>query len=162
MIDAIKIGLRLSALATSIAATCIIFTSNQTVVIFGIQMDAKYSYSSAIKFFGITTAIASVCSVVSLVLTFILPRIVSSKAIHRVFFFMHDLVTMSLVLSGCAAATAIGYVSKYGYDHAGWMPICDHFSSFCHKVTAGVVLGYLSFIFFFVLTIINAIITPHH
>ncbi|KMT10888.1 hypothetical protein BVRB_5g113030 [Beta vulgaris subsp. vulgaris] len=156
MVEFIQIGLRVSALVTSIAATSIVFTSKQTTLVFGIQMDAKYTYSSAFKFFAFTTAIASLFSFLSLGFTFILRRVVSSKTKYHFFFFMHDLVIMSVLLAGCAAATAIGYVGQYGYEHAGWMPICDHFPTFCHKVTASVVLAYFSLIFFFFLTIISA------
>lgn len=49
MVEFIQIGLRVSALVTSIAATSIVFTSKQTTLVFGIQMDAKYTYSSAFK-----------------------------------------------------------------------------------------------------------------
>ena len=48
-VNSLEIGLRLSAFVTSISATCIAFTSNQSALIFGIQMEAKYSYSSAFK-----------------------------------------------------------------------------------------------------------------
>ncbi|XP_021775741.1 CASP-like protein 1F1 [Chenopodium quinoa] len=155
-VDVIQIGLRTAALATSIVASSIVFTCNQTAIIFGMQMVAKYSYSSAFKFFAYATAIASLFSLLSLILTFIRPRIASTKANHHLFFFLHDLVTMSLLLAGCAAATAIGYVAQYGYEQSGWMPICDHFHSFCHKAIFGIVFGYFSCIIFFVLTIINA------
>lgn len=65
-------------------------------------------------------------------------------------------VIMCVLVSGCAAATSIGYVGQYGNEHAGWMPICDHFHAFCHKITTAVALGYISFIFFFFLTIVSA------
>ncbi|KAL2935582.1 CASP-like protein 1F1 [Bienertia sinuspersici] len=161
MVELVQIVLRALALATSIAATCILFTSKQTTLVFGIEMDAKYSYSSAYKFYGIATTIASVCSFLSLGLTLILQQNASSKANYHLLFFMHDLVIMSVILSGCAAATAIGYVGQYGYDHAGWMPICDHFKIFCHKITASVILAYFSLIFFFLLTILSAIKTSN-
>ena len=64
-------------------------------------------------------------------------------------------VIMCVLVSGCAAATSIGYVGQYGNEHAGWMPICDHFHAFCHKITTAVALGYISCIFFFFLTIIS-------
>ncbi|XP_057517106.1 CASP-like protein 1F1 [Amaranthus tricolor] len=158
-VDSLSIGLRVSSFVASITAACIGFTSSQSSIVFGIQMEAKYSFSSAFKFFAYATAIASVSSALSLGFTFFLRRrsTVSSKANHHWFFFMHDLVMMLLVLSGSVAATSIGYVGKYGNDHAGWMPICDHFHIFCRKVAAAVVLGYFSFLSSFLLTIISAI-----
>ncbi|CAO2818320.1 unnamed protein product [Amaranthus hypochondriacus] len=92
-VDSLSISLRVLTFVTSISATCIGFTSSQSSIVFGIQMEAKYSFSSAFKFFAYATAIASVSSALSLGFTFILRRsTVSSKANHHWFFFMHDLV----------------------------------------------------------------------
>jgi uncharacterized protein (TIGR01569 family) len=63
---------------------------------------------------------------------------------------------MSLVLAGCAAATAEGFIGRYGNSHAGWIPICDHFGKFCNKMTTSVILSYLSLSFLLMLTIISA------
>lgn len=63
---------------------------------------------------------------------------------------------MTLLMAGCAAATAIGYVGKYGNSHTGWMAICDHFSKFCNKLILSIMLSYLSFFFYLCLTIISA------
>ena len=63
---------------------------------------------------------------------------------------------MSLVLAGCAAATAIGYVGRYGNSHAGWVPICDHFENYCNRITLSVIFSYLAFVFLLMLTIMSA------
>ncbi|KAL2515039.1 CASP-like protein [Forsythia ovata] len=47
-----QILLRVLAIAGTLAATWIILTSKETVVVFGIQVDARYSYSSAFKLQG--------------------------------------------------------------------------------------------------------------
>jgi len=47
--DLIQIGLRLAAVGASIAAACLMFTSHQTSLVYGVPMDAKYSYTSAFK-----------------------------------------------------------------------------------------------------------------
>nr|XP_009783527.1 PREDICTED: CASP-like protein 1F1 [Nicotiana sylvestris]XP_009783528.1 PREDICTED: CASP-like protein 1F1 [Nicotiana sylvestris]XP_009783529.1 PREDICTED: CASP-like protein 1F1 [Nicotiana sylvestris]XP_009783530.1 PREDICTED: CASP-like protein 1F1 [Nicotiana sylvestris] len=70
--------------------------------------------------------------------------------------FIHDLMMMVLLLAGCAAATSIGFVGKYGVRQAGWMPICDHVSKFCHRVADSVMLSYLGVFFYLCLTIISA------
>lgn len=46
---AVQICLRFLATAATLAATWIILTSNQTVAVFGIVVDARYSYSPAFK-----------------------------------------------------------------------------------------------------------------
>lgn len=63
---------------------------------------------------------------------------------------------LSLALAGCAAATAIGYVGKYGNRHSGWSPICDQFGEFCKRVTNAVIFAYLAVLFLLMLTIISA------
>ncbi|XP_075096301.1 CASP-like protein 1F1 [Nicotiana tabacum] len=63
---------------------------------------------------------------------------------------------MVLLLAGCAAATSIGFVGKYGVRQAGWMPICDHVSKFCQRVADSVMLSYLGVFFYLCLTIISA------
>lgn len=75
------------------------------------------------------------------------------------FFFLFVFFTqlmVLLVLAGCAAASAIGYVGRYGNDHSGWSPICDHFAKFCKRITNSVILSYLAVFFLLMLTITSA------
>ncbi|KAL3753607.1 hypothetical protein ACJRO7_000937 [Eucalyptus globulus] len=103
-------------------------TSIRSLTVFGILIDAQYTYSVAFK---------DCCS--------------SSY----IFFFLHDLVVMTLVTAGCAATTVIGYVGKHGNAHIGWMPICDHLDKFCNKVTISIAISYVSFLLMIV-TVISA------
>ncbi|KAL9422771.1 hypothetical protein AB3S75_034949 [Citrus x aurantiifolia] len=144
-----QICLRILAIATALAATWVILTSKQHLVIFGIPFDARYSYSSAFKFFAFANVAASAFSLLSLLYLLIVPA-------NYFLLFLHDLFTMSLLLAGCAAATAVGYIGRYGNEHIGWMAICEQFGKFCNKVTASVILSYLSFLCLLVLTIISA------
>ncbi|KAK4370746.1 hypothetical protein RND71_010221 [Anisodus tanguticus] len=72
------------------------------------------------------------------------------------YMFLHDLIVMALLLAGCAAATTVGYVGKYGEMHSGWMPICDHVSKFSHKIASSVMLSYFAVLFYLCLPIISA------
>jgi len=63
---------------------------------------------------------------------------------------------MSLVLGGCAAATVIGSLGKYGNSHTGWMQICDHFGKFCKRATTSVAFSYFSLVCLLILTITSA------
>ncbi|KAJ8559764.1 hypothetical protein K7X08_003822 [Anisodus acutangulus] len=150
-----QILFRILSTAFTLAATLIILTSKQTVTVFGIEMDARYSYSSAFKFFALTNIIGCAFSVLSLFLaSFLGHKNLDPK--NYFYMFLHDLIMMALLLAGCAAATAVGYVGKYGEMHSGWMPICDHVSKFCHKVTTSVMLSYFAVILYLFLTIISA------
>ncbi|KAK4488956.1 hypothetical protein RD792_004747, partial [Penstemon davidsonii] len=65
-------------------------TTKQSTVVFGIQLDARYNYSSAFKFFAFANLIACVFSVLSLFLAFIL----GSKEVDPTYYFytfLHDL-----------------------------------------------------------------------
>ncbi|MCE3050856.1 hypothetical protein HAX54_048311 [Datura stramonium] len=150
-----QILLRILATAFTLAATLIILASKQTVTVFGIEMDARYTYSSAFKFFAIANMIGCAFTVLSLLLASVLGhKCLDPK--NYFYIFLHDLIVMALLLAGCAAATAIGYVGKHGEMHSGWMPICDHVPKFCHKVTTGVMLSYFAVLFYLCLVIISA------
>ncbi|XP_074317159.1 CASP-like protein 1F2 [Silene latifolia] len=157
-----QIGLRVTALGTSLAASCLTFTNKENALVYDVPMDAKYSYSSAFKFFAFATAVASGFALLSLILTLILRWKATLKGNHHFLFFLHDLVMTMLMVGGTAGATAIGYVAKYGNDHAGWVPICDSFHKFCHKATLAIILAFLAFFSFLILTLISAIQSRYH
>ncbi|KAF5476497.1 hypothetical protein F2P56_003247 [Juglans regia] len=150
-----QICLRILAIATSLAATWVMLTSKQSEEIIGITFYARYSYSSSMKFFTFANAVACAFSVLSLLFVLFLCRPGLSSA-NYFYLFLHDLFMMSLVLAGCAAATAEGYIGRYGNGHAGWSPICDHFGKFCNKMTSSVILSYLCLCFLLMLTILSA------
>ncbi|KAF8390710.1 hypothetical protein HHK36_025237 [Tetracentron sinense] len=150
-----QISLRILAIAATLVATWVMVTSKQSMEVFGIKIDAKYSYSSAFKFFAGANATACAFSLLSLVAVSVLSRKGSDPG-HYFFLFLHDMIIMSLLMAACAAATAIGYVGRYGNTHTGWMAICDPFGKFCNRVSISVLFSYLSFVAFLILTVISA------
>lgn len=54
-------------------------------------------------------------------------------------------VMMVLMMGGCAAGTAIGYVGQYGESHMGWGAICDEVPKFCRINIVSLLLSYLAF-----------------
>ncbi|XP_031277347.1 CASP-like protein 1F1 [Pistacia vera] len=150
-----QIFLRLLAIGTALAATSVMVTAKQSVVVFGTPFDARYSYSPAFKFFVFGNAVACGCLILSLFYVFVLGRQGSSPTKYF-FLFIHDLVMMSLLISASAAATAVGYIGRYGNNHIGWVAICDNFGKFCDRITLSLILSYLSFLVMMILTIISA------
>ncbi|XWS51478.1 hypothetical protein CRYUN_Cryun12cG0179600 [Craigia yunnanensis] len=150
-----QICLRIVAIATALAATCVIITSNETVMVYGLPFDARYSYSPAFKFFVFANSFACGVTLLSFIIVFFFVRH-SSTPTNYFLLFLHDLFMMSLVLSSVTAATAVGYIGQYGNSHIGWFQICDRLNKFCHKVTISMVLSYLTAICLLVLTIISA------
>ncbi|XP_038880088.1 CASP-like protein 1F2 [Benincasa hispida] len=158
-----QIFLRALVISSTLAATLLIISAKQSVLILGIPFDARYTYSSAFVFFALANAISCAFSFLSACLVFIsIPRLASGNNNHGTrnrnyyIFFLHDLLMMGLLLAGCSAATAIGCVGKYGNDHTGWSPICDHFPKFCDRVTASLAISYFSVLCLLILTILSA------
>lgn len=156
-----QIMLRSLAAMLALAAVLVMIKSGQSTTVFGIEFQAKYSYSSAFRFFvGVDIAIC-VFSVISLitVCAFYGPKS-NSKCYFSVF--LHDLIAAVLMMSGCAAATAIGYVGRYGQDQTGWTKICDNVNKFCNFVMVSIALSYIAFLCLFVLTIMAFRRASHH
>lgn len=63
---------------------------------------------------------------------------------------------MVLMNSGCAAATAVGYIGRYGEERVGWDAVCGHVDKFCHRNLVSLVLSYLAFLTYLALAIISA------
>lgn len=61
-----------------------------------------------------------------------------------------------LMISGCAAATAVGYLGKYGQREAFWNPFCSYVTKFCHQMLISTVLSYLAFFCYLALNILAA------
>ncbi|KAJ0536727.1 putative casparian strip membrane protein [Helianthus annuus] len=86
-----QIWLRIMAAATSIAAVILLLNSRQSKVLFGTDMDARYTYSPAFKFFMFMNVVACALSVLSLLPVVTLGR-KFSNSINYFYLFLHDLV----------------------------------------------------------------------
>ncbi|KAJ8537064.1 hypothetical protein K7X08_035465 [Anisodus acutangulus] len=85
-----QILLRILATTFTLTAACLIFTSDETVNVFTIEMEARYSYSPALKFFAYANIIGCAFSVFSLFLASIYGRM----GIHPskyFYLFIHDM-----------------------------------------------------------------------
>ncbi|GAA0143160.1 hypothetical protein LIER_03910 [Lithospermum erythrorhizon] len=152
--------LRFLAIVTTLVATWLILTSREKVVIFGMTADASYKYSSAYRFFAYANLIAFISSVLSLLVTIIIGNTAFNP--NKYFYlFLHDLILTVLLMAGCAAATAIGFVGTYGNGHIGWMKICDNFGKFCNRVTLSIGFSYVCVGIYFLLAIVSANISRH-
>lgn len=61
-----------------------------------------------------------------------------------------------LLTAGSGAATSYAQIGKYGNSHAGWMPVCNDFGKFCHKITSSLILGYIALFCYLLLAIVSA------
>ncbi|MCD7460050.1 hypothetical protein HAX54_042750 [Datura stramonium] len=155
----LQILLRILGFAFSLGAVWRILTSKQVLFL---GFAARYTYSPSMKFFAyanITGCATSVLSLFLVLICFYKKHLDSNKYFYL---FLHDLLVLGLLVAGSAAATAIGYVGKYGQKHSGWEPICSFVAKFCHKVTVSVTLSYIAIIFYLCLTVISANQSRHN
>ncbi|KAE8710076.1 Endosomal targeting BRO1-like domain-containing protein [Hibiscus syriacus] len=152
----VQTTVRVFAAVSALTAICLMATSSQTVVLFGFTIKAHYSYSSAMRFLFVTDAIVlSASSVLSPIFVYHLRRSGSSPK-SFFYLFLHDMVIMVLAISGCAASTAVGYISRYGEQKMGWMAICNRVNKFCNHMTIAIVLSYLAFFSYFALAVMSS------
>ncbi|XP_021681598.2 CASP-like protein 1F2 [Hevea brasiliensis] len=148
---------RVLAIAFTVASISVLVTSGQDVLVFGIRTMARYSYSSAFKFLVVADAVVCGFSGLSLILVCLRSRSAAAAQFMNSFYlFLHDMVMMVLLISGCSAATAIGYVSRYGAKEMNWVAVCDYVGKFCNQVLASLVLSYLAFFCYLALTAFSA------
>ncbi|XWS30551.1 hypothetical protein CRYUN_Cryun24cG0128000 [Craigia yunnanensis] len=147
--------LRIFAAAFALAAICVMATSSQSIILLGITFKAQYNYSSAMRFLLVTDAILCAFSVLSVIFVYRLSR--SESDIKNCFYlFLHDMVIMVLAISGCAAATTVGYIGKYGEEKMGWLALCNRVGKFCNQMTISLVLSYLAFFSYFALAVMSS------
>ncbi|GLT27186.1 hypothetical protein SLA2020_022040 [Shorea laevis] len=149
-----QIILRFLAAAFTLAAIFVLVTAKQSVVVFGIVLQARYDYTAAFRFVLGADAVVCGFSLLSIVFVCILSRSELHVKTHFLLY-LHDLFMMLVMISGCAAGTAVGYVSKYGEDKMGWFRLCDKVTKFCNQVTISMVLSYLAFFCYLAMTIMS-------
>ncbi|XP_021762494.1 CASP-like protein 1F2 [Chenopodium quinoa] len=147
-----QIILRSLASMSAIASICFMVNSGQSTEVFGIIIQAKYNYASAFKFLLGTNIVICAYLVLSIIT---ICAFYALKTNWKAYFslFLQDLIALVLMMSGCAAATAIGYVGKYGQDQTGWSKLCDNAKKFCNYIAISIALSDFTFICLFVLTI---------
>ncbi|CAA0811293.1 CASP-like protein 1F1 [Striga hermonthica] len=85
-----QISLRFVAIGVTLAAAWLMMSNNETAVVFGIQVDARYTYAPAFKFLAIANLVALAFSLLSVIVTFVV-RKRALKPAHFYIFFIHDL-----------------------------------------------------------------------
>ncbi|GMP29766.1 hypothetical protein CsSME_00004737 [Camellia sinensis var. sinensis] len=148
--------LRLLSIALTSAAIVTMLHSHEALIIADIfVMEARYNYTSALRFILGADIVVCACSVLSLIFVFLLsgPR----SNLQQSFFivFLHDLAMAMLMMAGCGAATAISVVSRAGLSRVGWIPICGQVSKFCNKVALSVGFSYSIVVCYLLLTVMT-------
>ncbi|CAI9754032.1 unnamed protein product [Fraxinus pennsylvanica] len=143
-----QILLRVLAIACTLAATWLVITSER-----------GFRDRGQCTFIALANIIACAFSVLSLFIIFLLGyKAVDSR--NYFIIFLYDLILTMLLMAGCAAATVIGYLGKYGEGHTGWTGIRDHFAKYCKRITLSVVLSFFSVVFYLLLTVTDSSAGP--
>ncbi|KAA8548273.1 hypothetical protein F0562_004466 [Nyssa sinensis] len=150
-----QIILRVLAIVFTSAAIGVMVTSGQTVMMFGIPLTANYTFSSAFRYLVAANSVVCAISLLSLILVHFLSR-PNSNPDNYFYLFLLDMVITVLMMSGCAAATAIGLVGLYGQNQMGWVAISDRVGKFCDRVTLSIAFSYVAFVGYSILTIMSA------
>ncbi|KAI3457790.1 hypothetical protein Pfo_014453 [Paulownia fortunei] len=150
-----QLTLRILVIAFTLAGAITMTTSEQSVTFFGIVMEARYSYSSSFRFKVVADSVVCGLSVLSVILVIALNRPKSNPK-NYFYLLLHDMVSVLLLLSGCSAAMAIGYVGRFGQAQTGWIAICDRVAKFCDKIMVSILSSFLAVICLVVLTVMSA------
>ncbi|KAK9054878.1 hypothetical protein SSX86_025957 [Deinandra increscens subsp. villosa] len=160
--DVAHVGLRILANGFTTVSVVTILTSEQDIYMIDHIPIAKahYRYSSALRFKLIADAVVSVFSLLSSILVY--KKTKCSRADPKPSFHFNlliaDMVMMILVISGCAAATGVGFVALNGIEKPGisWLPICHLAPKFCRMATFSIVFSYAAFGCMILLTFLSA------
>ncbi|KAL3526210.1 hypothetical protein ACH5RR_014582 [Cinchona calisaya] len=149
-----QLTLRILVVALTLAAIIITITAKQTVNVGILSFKARYQYSSATRFQVGANAVVCAFSFMSVLL---LPCLSDPGNYYYCFYLLlHDMVMTMLMISGCAAASTVGYLAKNGQKQGGWIALCKYLDKFCDRLELALALAYLAFFCMFVLTVMAA------
>ncbi|CAN6472205.1 unnamed protein product [Victoria cruziana] len=150
----LQLFLRLLAGVSALVAALIMALNKKTFVYFGLTITAKYNYSGAYEFFVSANFIAFAYSILSSMFMKLM-KSSASKPRSQFLIFFFDLTMVVLLIAGCSAATAFGFIAKFGNEHAGWLPVCRYMESYCNISLIPMALSYGAFLVFYLLTAIT-------
>jgi uncharacterized protein (TIGR01569 family) len=139
----ISVVLRLAAAGAAAAAAIIMVTSHETTSFFGIEMEAKYSYTPSFVFFVVAFAVAFAYSLLVLLVR---PGSTPSRLV-----LLSDVIVGMLLVGAVAAAGAISDIGRNGNTHAGWLPICGQVRAYCGHVMGALIAGFVSLVVYFLI-----------
>ncbi|KAJ9554769.1 hypothetical protein OSB04_009383 [Centaurea solstitialis] len=149
--------LRLAGVATALAATIAMASTDQTLPFFTqfFQFKASYDDLPAFTFFVIANAITASYLVLTIpisIVCIVRPHAVKS----RVALMFLDSVMVALTTAAAGGAASIVYLAHNGNGDANWPAICQQFNDFCQKISGAVVASFLSVVVLMVLVVLSA------
>ncbi|XP_028761628.1 CASP-like protein 1C2 [Neltuma alba] len=137
--------LRVLAFGATLSSVIVMATSHETFSFFTVSLEAKYTHSSAFKYFVIANSVVAVYGFLVLFLP--------SGSFLWQFVIFFDLVFTILLTSSISAALAMAYVGKKGNRYTGWVPVCGQVPKYCHQVTGALASGFIALIMYIILLV---------
>ncbi|XP_071691125.1 CASP-like protein 1F2 [Rutidosis leptorrhynchoides] len=156
------VGLRILAHGFASISIVTMLTSNQDIYMMSniVVAKAHFSYSTALRYKVIVDSLVGVFTLLSSILVYKKTKSAYIEPTHSFYFYLLlvDGVMMALAISGCAAATGVGFVALFGIEKPGisWSPICHMAKKFCVMATLSIAFSYSMFVCMAALTLISA------
>ncbi|XP_038682948.1 CASP-like protein 1E1 [Tripterygium wilfordii] len=103
-----------------------------------VSVTAKWHYMSAFVYLMVSNAIA--CSYAAASLAY---SSINKNKINAFALIILDLIITSMMFSAVGAAIGVGLIGRSGNSHVKWNKVCYVFGSFCHQMTAAIVMSLL-------------------
>ncbi|XP_065868822.1 casparian strip membrane protein 3-like [Euphorbia lathyris] len=149
--------LRICGIATGLAATAIMGTTEEVLPFFTqfFQFHAEYNDLPTFTFFLYANGL--VAGYLLLILPLSIFCIARPHAIKlRLILIILDTVAMALTIAAASAAAAIVYLAHNGNSNANWNAICQQFGDFCQQTSTAVVNSFLTAVFLIFLIVLSA------
>ncbi|KAJ7978958.1 CASP-like protein [Quillaja saponaria] len=158
--------LRVLGLVLTMIAAVIVGMDNQSKIIslkitdilppVQITVNAKWQYMSAFVYFLVSNAIACMYAATSLIFSMKEKNNIKNNMALLALIIL-DLLIMGLLFSANGAAAAIGVIGLKGNSHAQWRKVCDVFGTYCHRMTAAIVMSLLGSFVFLLLVVLSVL-----
>ncbi|KAL2508802.1 Casparian strip membrane protein 3 [Forsythia ovata] len=155
--------LRISAMASALAATIAMGTTEETLPFFTqfFQFQASYDDLPTFTFFVVAMAIVSGYLILSI--PFSIVCIVRPLAVGpRLLLIILDTVIVPLTTAAAGSSAAIVYLAHNGNSGANWLAICQQFNDFCQRVSGAVVAAFITVVLLIFLIVLSAIAIRKH
>ncbi|KMT06728.1 hypothetical protein BVRB_7g158890 [Beta vulgaris subsp. vulgaris] len=162
-VGVIDFVVRLIALATALAATVVMGTTDQTLPFFTqfFQFRARYYDLPTFTYFVIANAIVAAYLVLSMpfsIVTIVRPLAAGPRLILVIF----DTIALTLTISAAAAGAAIVSLAHKGNTNTNWIAICQQFDNFCQRSSGAVVASFITAVLLILVVILSTVALKSH
>ncbi|KAJ4749992.1 CASP-like protein [Rhynchospora pubera] len=159
-------ALRAFALALTLVAAVVMGLDKQTTTVpfqvvptlppLQVAVTAKWSHSSAFKYFVVANALVCIYSALSL-LASLLTSARKKNLSLAVPIAIGDLIMVAVLFSTIGASMDFGLLGMHGNSHLRWNKVCNVYGKFCEKAIVAIALSSIGALVFFGLVVLSII-----